>query len=72
MSKINDRINATHKCPLCGQYGGHNTPRKSKNCERRFRKRISSSPKAPEARQLKFKSAYLKRLYRQDILRDEE
>lgn len=34
-------------CALCGNF--HNTPRQSKNCELRFRDRIQSSPKAPEA-----------------------
>jgi len=57
-------------CLNCGEF--HDTPRQTKNCERRFRKRMLSSPKAPEARQLRFKSAYFKRLYRLEILRDEE
>lgn len=34
-------------CVLCGNF--HSTPRQSKNCELRFRDRIQSSPKAPNA-----------------------
>lgn len=57
-------------CLICGEF--HDTPRQTKNCERRFRKRMLSSPTGLEARQLVWKSAYLKRLYRLEILRDEE
>ncbi len=60
-----------HRCQYCGELP-HGSPQQNKNCVRRHRARIQSSPKAPKARQIRFKSAYLKRLYRLDILRDEE
>ncbi len=39
-------------CQICGEF--HDTPRQTKNCELRNRKRMLSSPKAPEAKPEKF------------------
>ena len=58
-------------CQICGEF--HDTPRQTKNCEKRNRKRIQSPPKAPKPHPVtKFDESDLVVAYRKWLLSLEE